>query len=143
MNQPTFLDHLFANVLVRIELASGVKAVRYSAGEMGTTITIGKSGEGNEPPPSDAPHLSFQRRYAGCTDDVQRRAVIRDALEELRSLRYSRKPMVDRDTVEGRLMIGRDPRPVRVVSYVYGYSERHVHRLRAEARRLDERREAA
>lgn len=138
MTQPTFLDHLFANVLVRIELASGVKAVRYSAGEMGTTITIGKSGEGNEPPPSDAPHLSLQRRYVGCHDDVQRRAVIRDALEELRSIRYSRRPMVDRETVEGRLMIGRDPRPATTVAYIYGYSRQHVYKLRAEAKRLGE-----
>lgn len=139
MPEPTFLDHLFANVLVRIELASGVKAVRYSAGEMGTTISIGRNGEGNEPPPSDAPHLSFQRRYAGCADDVQRRAVIRDALEELRSIRYSRKPMVDRDTVEGRLMIGRDPRPVMTVAYVYGLSRTTIYRLRAHAREIDGR----
>ena len=129
------LDVLFANVLVQIELASGVGASRSAAGDLQTTITTGKTDSGNAPPPSDAPHLHYARRYAGCRTDDHRRAVISDALEELKSLRYSRKPAVDRETLEGRLMIGRDPRPARVVAYVYGFSERHVYRLRAEAKR--------
>ena len=63
--------------------------------------------------------------------------MIAEALDELRSIRYSRKPTVDRETLEGRLTIGRDPRPAHVVAYVYGFSVRHVHRLRADAKRFD------
>ena len=128
----TFLDYAFNAIATRLELASGVPAATTDA-----QIITGTESKGSEPPYSDAPHLHFRARYAGCRTDTQRRDVINDALSELRALRYAQSPSVDRDTIEGRMMIGRDPRPARTVAYVYGYSIRHIYNLRAEAKRRD------
>lgn len=137
MNGTIDLDHLMRSVLARIELSSVVSAAAIQSADLEVTIVNGNLVASSAPPYVDATHLFFARRYANCRTDDHRRAVIADAMAELRSIRYSRQPNVDRQTVEGRLKIGRDPRPVGTLAYVYGYSERHIHRLRAEARKHD------
>lgn len=128
------LDKLMAAVLVRLELASHTAAQTLDSAK----VSHGKPG-GNEPPRVSAPHLHYERRWNNCRDVERRKALIVEALNELRSIRYSRKPTVDRETREGKLIIGRDPRPANTVAYVYGFSVRHVHRLRAYAREVDSR----
>lgn len=81
----------------------------------------------------------YRRRYAGCNTDNERRMVIGTALDELRDIRYAKRPKVDASTREGRLAIGRDKRPASVVAYVYGYTVRHIHNLRRAAREDDAR----
>lgn len=131
------LDKIMRSVLARIELVSVVPAAQVKAAALEVTIVNGNPVASSPPPYVDATHLFLARRYAGCRTDDHKRAVIRDALAELRALRYSRHVDVDRETQDGRLQIGRDPRPVGTLAYVYGYSERHIHRLRAEARKHD------
>jgi hypothetical protein len=133
-------DALFARVVAQLEVTSN------AASALGFTRPSAVEQLANRPDPrraptgdADPPHEFFKRRYAGCRTDKQRRSVIEDALAELRAIHYARRPKVDRNTLEGRLEIGRDPRPAGVVAYVYGFSERHIHRLRAQARSHDSR----
>jgi hypothetical protein len=129
------LDHLMNEVLIKLEVASSVQGTNFES----EPTSHGKP-EDREPRWEFAPHVHFRARYRSASTDEQRREVIGGALEELRELRYSKQPKIDTQTKEGRLKIGTDPRPVSVLAYVYGYSERHIHRLRAEARRLSVRR---
>lgn len=123
------LDNIARSTITALELASTV-----SAPTAGPRVHVGKP-EARLPGHIVAPHLHYSTRYDGCRTDEQRRSVISDALTELREIRYSRRPTVDCQTLEGRLTVGRDPRPVSLLAYIYGYSERHIHRLRAEARK--------
>jgi hypothetical protein len=84
------------------------------------------------------PHIHYALLYARATSDAYRRKIVGDALNELRSIRYAKKGG-HRDTREGRLLVGRDPRPIGTVAYVFGYTKRHVYRLRAEAKEHDAR----
>jgi hypothetical protein len=119
------LDRLANAVFAQLELASGA-----SAKAMGEYTTHGK-GQGNQPPRVSTPHLHFGSRYEHSNTDTERRAVILDALEELRAIRYAqRKPALT--TKEIRLMIGGDPRPREIVMYVWNISRRHYYRCRAE-----------
>lgn len=140
MSAPGRYDALFARVLVALEATS------HAGSALGFTRPSAPDHLAQRPDPrraptgdGDPPHEFFRRRYAGCRTDTQRRRVVEDALAELRAIRYALRPKVNRDTLEGRLEIGRDPRPAGVVAYVYGFSERHIHRLRAQARSHDAR----
>lgn len=125
-------DGLMHVILVQLELASTEPASRMNPDPVhGSVAAVGA------PQPIDAPHLRLRARYERATDDAERRDAIIAALAELRNLRYSRRPNVDLDTRDGRLAVGRDPRPVSVLTHVYGYSERHIYRLRKEARDHD------
>jgi hypothetical protein len=121
------LDGLFNAILTRLELISGT-----SAKAMGDYTTHAKAA-GNSPPRVDTAHALLLRRFEGCNTDDERRLVIQAALEELRSARYARR-RGDRGTKQGRLEVGADPRPMSIVTMVYGYSERHVRRCRQEWR---------
>lgn len=126
------LDKLMRAVLLEISIVSVTPAAgqeRTSAGKPGSKLLIGV----------DAPHLHLARQYRRATTLKDKRDLITAALECLRELRYSRRPPVDCQTRDGRLTVGRDPRPARIVAYVYGYSLRHIYRLRAEAKEHDRR----
>lgn len=123
------LDRLMGAVLVRLELASHTTAASSDSGK----IRHVKAG-GNQPPRVSTPHLHFGRRYRTCRSDQERRVLIAEALEELRSLRYSRRAGHS-GTKEGRRLIGLDPRPISVLEHVYGYSKSHIYRLRREAQK--------
>lgn len=129
-----FHDHLADRVYLALELVSDV-----AAASLGQHVSAGKPGHKILTMPTEPPHLRFRRRYDGCHTDTSRRAVIQDGLAELRELRYSRKPSVDCQTLEGRLTVGRDTRPAHVVAHQYGYSLGHVYRLRTEAQKYDQR----
>ena len=124
-------DRLMHAVLTKLELASTAKAQTLEA-----RTTQGKRST-SEPRHAGAPHRYFRWLYRSAKTDEEQREAIRKALAELRHLRYGRRPKVDMETREGRLEIGRDPRPASVVAYVYGYHVRHVRRLRALARAHD------
>jgi hypothetical protein len=124
----TDLDRLMAAVLVRLELASHTNAASSDSGK----VSHGKRG-GNQPPRISEAYHHFGHRYTGCHSDDQRKQVISAALDELRSLRYSKK-QGHSGTKEGRRLIGLDPRPITVLMHVYGYSKSHIYRLRREAR---------
>lgn len=124
------LDSLMAAILVRLELASHVAAATTD----GDKVSHGKN-QGNEPPRVSPAHLHYARCYSHCYTDEAKRKVIGEALTELRSLRYSRRPS-EQDTRERRIMIGMDPRGATTVAHVWGCSRQHVYRLRAEAKRL-------
>lgn len=127
----TSLDALMSAVLAQLELASHIAAANSDSGK----VSHGKNG-GTQPPPVSASHLHYRERFDQCRSDASRRAVIAEALKELRSIRYAKRGG-HRDTVEGRLTIGRDQRPVRIVAEVFGYSVAHIYKLRAEAKRVD------
>lgn len=118
-------------VLAELELLSTVASTDHEAN--------GKGGKPEARPPTwgDSPPLRLRRKYDHAKDDPSRRVVITEALEELREGRYSKRSSSEADlgTLEGRLRVGRDARPASVLAYVYGYSVRHIHRLRAEARK--------
>lgn len=126
------LDAAMRKVRTELELVSTVPAAsgEYTTrGKAGSRLLLGV----------DAPHLEFVRAYGRARSDSERAEVIAAGEEEYRSLRFSRRPVVDCQTLEGRLLVGRDPRPVGDVAFVYGYSVRHVHRLRAFARDYESR----
>lgn len=117
-------------VLAELELLSTVAAT--------TPEAKGKGGKPEDRPPTwgDAPAPRLRRKYDRATDDEARRTVIAEGLEELRQARYSKRTgAADMGTLEGRLRVGRDPRPAGLLAYIYGYSVRHIHRLRQEARK--------
>lgn len=123
------LDFLMRAILAELELLSTVAASGNEA--------KGKGGKPETRPPTggDSPVLSLRRKYDQAKDDDERRAVIESALELLREGRYSKRVgSADMGTREGRLRVGRDPRPAGLLAYIYGYSVRHIHRLRKEAR---------
>lgn len=131
------LDRLMHRVLVALNMASGVPSSMGWAHASATTRVSSSRSEAvppRGPVVSDAERLA--RRYRGARDDATRRIVIQDALDELRSVRYSRRGKNDA-LKEARLEIGRDKRPASVVAYVYGYHRSHIYRLRAEAARED------
>lgn len=109
------------------------------AGSIGYSSPGEDEDGGGGPPWHFAPHVHFRRRYESCTTDAGRREVLEEALEEIRRIRYARRPKIDAGTLEGRLTIGRDTRPARIVATVYGYSIQHVYRLRQQAREHDRR----
>lgn len=123
------LRTLMNAVLTQLELASHTASSCFDSQK----ITHGKA-SAVAPPRVDASYLLFRTRFDGCRTDAQRRAVITDALKELRSVRYAKR-QAHTGTREGRRLIGLDPRPVGIVAEVYGYSEAHVYRLRREARK--------
>lgn len=132
------LDLLMQRILIELQLASTVTS------SMGFTRTASPERTRHQHPDSkrppgpqrtDAEH--FDRRYRHARTDLQRRIIIREALDELRSIRYGRHAKSD-STLEARLEIGRDTRPASIVAYVYGYSRQHIYRLRAAAREADE-----
>ena len=125
------LDSLANAVFTQLELASSVKAQ-----SLEPMIRHGKS-EGGSVPKVSASFRRYRWAYRRAKTHEERRRLVREAEDELREIRYSRRPDIDTGTREGRLLIGRDQRPVRIVAKVYGYSERHVHRLRAEAVRFE------
>lgn len=131
LTRTTTLDFVMQQVLWRIACASTVAA---AAGE---PTKSGKP-ESKAPPPASTPVFGLAYAYRQARTDADRRTAVEKAIQELCSLRYSRKAAVDCQTKEGRLAVGRDRRPTRIVAYAYGYSERHVKRLRAEARSYDE-----
>lgn len=125
-------DRLMNHILAELELASTAKAATLEA-----RTSQGKP-SGNEPKSGGAPHRYYRWLYfTNAKTDEDRRKALEAALQELRHIRFSRRPKVDMETAEGRLQIGRDPRPASVVAHVYGYSIRHVRRLRALARSRD------
>lgn len=125
-------DRLMHAVLVQLELASSASAAQLERTAHGKPGSI-------EPKWGEAPARRFRWQYRHADDDADRDEIIAKALAELRRIRYAQRPKVDMETREGRLQIGRDPRPASVVAYVYGYSIRHVRRLRALARAEDRR----
>ena len=124
------LDLIMEAVLRELALTSVISAASTRDGARGKPDSVLFNGV-------YAPHLRHLRHYNRCRTDAQRRECIAEALQELREIRYSRKPKVDCSTLEGRMEVGRDPRPASLVAYVYGYTVRHVRRLRAEAKARD------
>jgi len=121
------MDIFTCRIYTQLELASTTKAAALERTHTGKPST-------SEPQISDAPHLAFRKRYEAAETHTERRAVIGAALEELKRIRYSRHPKVDRETLEGRLKIARDTRPVPRVADTYGISPATVYRYRAEAK---------
>lgn len=66
---------------------------------------------------------------------ARKRWLIREALDELKSLRISARTKIDVQTREGRMAVGLDTRPIAVIAAQYGYHPSHVHNLRAWAKR--------
>lgn len=131
---PAGLPHLAQLVYNALELVSDV-----GAASLGQHVSSGKPGHKILALVGEPPHLQFRRRWDGCRTDRSRREVITDGLTELRELRYARKPNIDCQTLDGRLAVGRDTRPARIVAHAFGYSLGHVYRLREEARKYDQR----
>jgi hypothetical protein len=129
-----YLDGLASAIYTALELVSDV-----AAASLGQHVSSGKPGHKMLALVGEPPHLHFRRRYDGCHTDESRRAVITDGLNEIKTIRYARKPSVDCQTLEGRLTVGRDTRPAAVVAHAFGYSLAHIYRLREEARRYDQR----
>lgn len=132
------LNHLADNLHAALELVSDV-----SAASLGQHVHQGKAGSkllaDDEHRVARSPAEKFKARYQGCRTDNHRREAIRDAAAELRAIRYSRKPDVDCQTLEGRLTVGRDTRPAHVVAHSYSYSIKHVYNLRKLAIAHDQR----
>lgn len=102
---------------------------RYGASDFQVRIT---GGEGREARKSRGWRW-YKREFMRATEPSYQRWLIREALDELASLRISAKPKIDLQTFEGRLEVGRDTRPTSVVAFQYGYSESHVRMLRRMA----------
>lgn len=128
------LDRVADRVILTLELMSDV-----SAASLGQHVAQGKASDRILSLVGEPAHLRLRRRYQGCRTDEQRELVIRDGLTEIKAARYARRATVDCQTLEGRLMVGRDTRPAHIVAYNFGYTVRHIHRMRDEARRYDER----
>jgi len=110
-----------------------------SAASLGEHIHQGKPGSKTLRLAGEPPHLEFARRYNGCHTDRSRQEVIDWGNEQLIQTAYSKRRNIDLDTQEGRLMVGRDPRPVSIKAEVYGYSRQHIWRLEAKAKEHDRR----
>lgn len=131
---PIDLDRVARRVRLALELVSDT-----SAASLGQHVKSGRPEDKTLHLVEQPPHIWFWRRYTHSHTEQTKRLVITEGLNELRALRYAKHPSVDCQTLDGRLTVGRDTRPAHIVAHAYGYTTRHVHRLRAEARKHDER----
>lgn len=134
MTAREFLDLQAQRVYTTLEMMSQVKAAN-----LGQHVHQGKPGSTELALDERPPHDTFRRRYDNCRTDSQRQTAVEEAHVQIKDARYSRHPTVDCQTLEGRLIVGRDTRPAEVVAHAYGYSVRHIHNLRAQARQHDAR----
>lgn len=141
----TPLDALAQAILLELALCSDVAS---SGKWMREDAAPGAPSDPDRPPPGvvltvkgSPPSLAahYLSRYVGCRNDEQRRAVLWDAISELRKIRYAAMPKVDLGTLEGRLALGRDTRPIGILVDRTGYSRQHIWRLRVAAAEFDRR----
>ena len=69
------------------------------------------------------------RAYEKARTDGERELIIEAAEQAIREAKYSRRGLV-KGTVEWRVAIALDPRPVDVVAWIYGCSRQHVYKMR-------------
>lgn len=126
-----FLDFIMRAVLAELEIVSTVAASNPGKGGKGSKP------EAREPAWGDAPVPRLRRKYAACDTEERKRAVIDEALETLREIRFSKgsASILDLGTKDGRRKLLKDDRPVSVLARAYGYSEGHIYHLLRLARR--------
>lgn len=128
------LDARMQRVLQQIVLTAGDVS-------SGLKIQSGRTAPGSrlltasERPPAE----QLAREYAYCHNDAERLEAIEGAEAVLRHYTHSSGHTPDSETPDGRLRIGRDTRPIEIVAHAYGYSVKHVYKLRKEAAAEDER----
>jgi hypothetical protein len=110
-----------------------------SAASLGQHVHQGKPGAKILSLSGEPPHLEFARRYNGCHTDRSRQAVVDEWTEALKAIRYSKRPSLDLQTLDGRLTVGRDTRPAPTVKHAYSISLATVYRWRKEAEKYDQR----
>lgn len=125
------LDFLMRAVLGRLEVISTVAASKPDKKGKGSKP------EAQPPPWGEAPADWLRRKYERCQSDDDRRNVITEALDTLRSLRFSRAApgAIDLTTKEGKERIAKDPRPVRLIAHAYGYTEGHIYHIKRQAKK--------
>lgn len=119
------LDAQIHQLLARMSVLSEVPAAR--------TGDIVHGGEQSNAPkgPRRSMYDEFRVRYQGARSDRARELVIEEAKQAVRRHQLSQRGMV-KGTQEWAIAIGLDPRPVEDVMHIYGCTERHVYRCRAE-----------
>lgn len=127
----TELQPWMRQVVAELELVSHGKTQSYEAstthGEIGhVVLTADREGY---------PHLAFVRRWNSCGTDRARRAVLKDALDQLDQ--YRRGTAVSKPeprTYDWRIKIAHSTQPIKVLAREWNVSEAYVKKLRAEYR---------
>lgn len=122
-------DQRMRQVLAELEVLSEA-----GAAQLGDVV---HGGTPNRAP--KGPKLSLadehRRAYRRANGPTSRRAALQAAEEALTNARYAPRRELVSGTLEWRVAIGDDPRPVRVVAQVFGVTEAHVYRMRSFVRR--------
>lgn len=130
MSQPRVdLVLLFERVMWQYDLLSQAPAA--SVGNESSHSAPGSKAPPN--PFSSATRLRFH--FSRCQTDEARRRVIEEALEEIRSHRYSKKPPgLVKGTVEWKRSLRNDPAPPGIVAHTHGVDLATVYRWRKRDR---------
>lgn len=122
-------DQRMRQVLAEMETISEA-----GAAQLGDLI---HGGEPNRAPKGPKVSLAEEHRraYMDANGPTSRCAALQAAEDALINARHAPRRELVSGTLEWRVAIGDDPRPVRTVAIVYGVTEAHVYKMRAWVRR--------